>query len=107
MRSPSNPLPPGADRWALVNDVAVTTGKRVETILAWCRKGLFHIATLAGGYGGTWVAVAEHGWPVDGPGIAAYRAQRQVQARLGTQASIAARRARRQKPARAARRTAR
>ena len=91
-------LPPGAKRWDSANNVAIRTGKSVRTIESWCAKGLLHSASLAGSYGGLWVAVVEDGWPLNGPGVEAYRKQRSASARVGgvkgAAASAAARAAR-------------
>jgi hypothetical protein len=80
---PTELLPPGATGWALVNDVAIRTGKTVRTVRGACEAGLFHFVTLAGGYLGTWIAVREGGWPVDGPKVAAYREHRRARALVG------------------------
>jgi hypothetical protein len=88
---PLSALPQGAARWEIVNEVAIRTGKDVRTIESWCEKGLFHSIDLAGGYGGVWVAVTADGWPVNGPGVAAYRQRRSEAARLRA-AAIAAKR---------------
>lgn len=78
---PVSMLPPGAECWSIVNDVAIRTGKDVRTIENWCEMGLFHSTKLAGGYGGVWVAVTADGWPVDGPGVAEYQQRRSDSAR--------------------------
>lgn len=78
---PASDLPPGATAWALVNNVAMRTGKKVRTIESWCEKGLLHSITLAGGYGGVWVAIRADGWPVDGPNVKGYQDKRSDSAR--------------------------
>lgn len=95
---PPVPLPPGAVRWATLEDVAIITKKEVRTIKHWCDQGLFHVADLAAGYGGRWVAVNEGNWPVTNPeGAAAYRKRRSASARIGgvkgSEASVRARKA--------------
>ncbi|KFE60103.1 hypothetical protein [Hyalangium minutum] len=88
-------LPPGAQAWALLNDVAIRTGKEVRTVRNACEQGLFHSIGLAGGYLGIWVAVREGGWPVDGPKVQEYRAHRSARAKVGQpKATAAATRAR-------------
>jgi hypothetical protein len=73
---PRELLPPGATRWALLNDVAIRTGKAVRTIREWCAAGLLHSTSLVGGYGGVWVAALADGWPVNGPNVESYREHR-------------------------------
>lgn len=76
MFPPSSLLPPGASRWEVVNEVAIRLKRGVRTIESWCARGLLHSESLAGGYGGVWVAVTAEGWPIKGPNVDAYSAQR-------------------------------
>jgi hypothetical protein len=99
LKPPASWLPPGASDWATVEDVAIALGKDVRTVKDWCAKRLVHCQELAGGYGGRWISVAEGCWPINGPGVDDYRAQRSAVSRTngatgaikGGKASAAAR----------------
>jgi hypothetical protein len=73
---PASLLPAGAARWEIVNEVSIRLGRDLRTVESWCEKGLLHSLSLAGGYGGLWVAVTGEGWPLDGPRVQAYREHR-------------------------------
>lgn len=108
LKPPASQLPDGACDWATVEDVAIALGKDVRTVRDWCANGLVHSKGLAGGYGGRWIAVAEGCWPIDGPGVEAYRARRSAVSQKngakgavkGGQASVAARAAKKIAPSR-------
>lgn len=84
MKPPASLLPPGASDWVLLEDMARGLNKDVRTIKLWCERQLVHVAELAGGIGGRWIAVIEGYWPVANPaGVEAYRKQRSASARVG------------------------
>ncbi|HVG57670.1 MAG TPA: hypothetical protein VNA24_03895 [Hyalangium sp.] len=96
---PLSRLPQGATSWATVEDVAIRTRKEVRTIKHWCALGLFFVEVLAGGYGGTWVAVDADTWPLtNAAGAKLYREARSASSRVGARASVESRRSK--KPAR-------
>lgn len=91
---PMSRLPPGAAKWATVEDVAIFTKKEVRTIKRWCERGLFFVFELAAGFGGRWVAVDADSWPLTNPsGAQVYRERRSASSRASGLKGVAARKA--------------